>query len=186
VDIGWAWTYPWFVAHFDASSAECLVLTFKEGLLSAVAHDLQIRVTRFAIDVDDATRAITARFEAGSLKVLGAVHDGVLRESTLSDADKRKIEQNIADDVLAVRSYPEIRFTSSEVVPEGDGFRVRGELALHGRARPIAFTAQKKGDRLVAEVPLHQPDFGIKPYSAMLGALKIKPDVIVRCSVPAT
>jgi hypothetical protein len=174
------------VPRFDATSAECLVLTFKEGLLSAVAHDLQIRVTRFSIDIDDATRAITARFEAGSLKVRGAVHDGALHEGTLSDADKRKIEQNIADDVLAVRSHPEIRFSSSEVTPEGDGFRVRGELALHGRTRPIEVVAQKKGDRLVAEVPIHQPDFGIKPYSAMLGTLKIKPDVIVRCSVPAT
>jgi hypothetical protein len=173
------------VPRFDASSAECLVLTFKEGLLSAVAHDLQIRVTRFSIEVDDTSRALTARFEASSLKVLGAVHDGVLREGTLSDADKRKIEQNIADDVLAIRSHPEIRFTSSEVVPEGDGFRVRGELALHGRTRAIAFSVQKKGDRLVAEVPLHQPDFGIKPFSAMLGTLKIKPDVVVRCSVPA-
>jgi len=36
----------------------------------------------------------------------------------------------------------------------------------------------------VAEVPIHQPDFGIKPYSAMLGALKVKPDLVVRCSVP--
>lgn len=174
------------MSRFDATSAECLVLTFKEGLLSAVAHDLQIRVTRFVIEIDDDSRAITARFEASSLKVLGAVHDGVLREGTLSDGDKRKIEQSIAEDVLAVRSHPEIRFTSSEVTPHGEGFRVRGELALHGRARAIVFAVQKRGDRLVAEVPIHQPDFGIKPFSAMLGTLKIKPEVTVRCSVPAS
>ena len=34
--------------HYDATTAECLVLTYKEGLLSAVAHDLEIRVARFA------------------------------------------------------------------------------------------------------------------------------------------
>jgi hypothetical protein len=36
----------------------------------------------------------------------------------------------------------------------------------------------------VAEVKIHQPDFGIKPYTAALGALKVKPDVLVRVSVP--
>lgn len=177
--------YPRGVARFDPSSAECLVHTFKEGLLSAIAHDLEIRVTRFEIDVDDATRAITARFDAGSLEVVGAVEGGAVREGTLSDADKRKIEQNIREDVLDTRRYPEVRFTSNHVAPEADGFQIRGDLALHGQTRSIAFVAQRQGDRLVAEVRLHQPDHGIKPYSAMLGTLKIKPDLTVRCSLPA-
>src|SRR4051812_4209200 len=37
--------------RIDPASAECLVYTFKEGLLSAVAHDLKIRVERFEIEV---------------------------------------------------------------------------------------------------------------------------------------
>jgi hypothetical protein len=172
------------MAHHDPSSAECLVLTFKEGLLSAVAHDLQIRVGRFDIDVDDETHAITARFEAGSLTVVTAMHDGAPRPEALSEADKRKIEQNIQADVLDVRAHPDILFRSTEVSAEGEGYRVRGDLTLHGRTRSIAFSVGKKGDRLVAEVPIHQPDFGIKPYSAMLGTLKVKADVTVRCSVP--
>lgn len=173
------------MARHDPSSAECIVLTFKEGLLSAIAHDLQIRVRRFEIDVDDTTHAITARFEAGSLSVVTAMHDGEPRPETLSDADKRKIEQNIATDVLDVRSHPDILFRSSEVSPEGEGYRVRGDLTLHGRTRPIGFLVEKRDDRLVTEIRIHQPDFGIKPYSAMLGTLKVKPDVIVRCSIPA-
>lgn len=173
------------MAHYDSSSAECVVLTFKEGLLSAVAHDLQIRVGRFDIDVDDATYAITARFDASSLTVVSAMHDGAPRPGTLSDADKHKIEQNIANDVLEVRAHPNIHFRSIEVVPDGEGYRVRGELTLHGRSKTIDLKLEKKADRLVAEVQLRQPDFGIKPYSAMFGALKIKPDVVVRCSAPA-
>jgi hypothetical protein len=34
----------------------------------------------------------------------------------------------------------------------------------------------------VAEFRIDQRDFGIKPYSAMLGTLKIKPEVVVRVS----
>ncbi|APR84250.1 Hypothetical protein A7982_09599 [Minicystis rosea] len=177
--------YPKGVPRFDSSSAECLVLTFKEGLLSAVAHDLQIRVARFDIDIDDDRAGLRARFDAGSLEVVGAVVDGVVHEGTLSAADKRKIEHNIADDVLHVGKHPEIRFSSNDLAPEGDGYRIRGDLALHGHTRAIAFVARREGDRFIAEVGLHQPDFGIKPYSAMLGTLKIKPDLLVRCSVPA-
>jgi hypothetical protein len=173
------------VSHFDQNSAECLVFTYKEGLLSVVAHDLQIRVARFEVDVDDATFAVTARFDAGSLTVVAAVRDGVPAPGALSDGDKRKIEQSIVDDVLGAKKRPEVRFTSTAVTKEGDdGFRIEGDLALHGHTRPLTLHARRDGDRLVAEVSLHQPDFGIKPYTAMLGTLKVKPDVTVRCAVP--
>jgi hypothetical protein len=172
------------VPHFDQNSAECFVFTYKEGLLSVVAHDLQIRVTRFEVDVDDATHAIAARFDARSLAVVAAVRDGVPSPGTLGDADKRKIEQSIVDDVLGAKRHPEVRFTSTAVAPEGDGFCVVGELALHGHTRPLTLHARRHGERLAVEASLHQPDFGIRPYSAMLGTLKVKPDVTVRCEVP--
>jgi energy-converting hydrogenase A subunit M len=172
------------VPHFDAATAECTVLTYKEGLLSAVAHDLEIAVTRFDVDVEDGGKALSARFDASSLRVLHAMADGKPREGALSDADKRKIENSIVADVLDAGKHPEIRFVAADVTPEGEGFRVRGELTLHGRTRAIAFVARRLGDRLVAEVQLHQPDFGIRPYSAMLGTLKVKPDVTVRCTLP--
>jgi len=172
------------VSHFDASSAECLVLTYKEGLLSAIAHDLEIRVSRFEVDVDPETLAVQARFDAASLQVVGALHDGAVQPGALGDADKQKIEHNITADVLHTADHPSILFVSTSVTPEGDGFRIAATLTLHGRSRPLTLLAHPVGDRMVAEVRLHQPDFGIKPYSAMLGTLKIKPDVTVRCAVP--
>jgi hypothetical protein len=172
------------VPHFDQRSAECTVLTFKEGLLSAVAHDLMIRVTRFDVDIDDASLAVTARFDATSLQVATAMHAGAPQPSALGESDKRKIEENILSDVLRARDYPEVRFRSTEVTRSGEGYRVAGELSLHGKTRTITFDARPDGERLSAEITLHQPDFGIKPYSAMLGTLKIKPDVIVRISLP--
>jgi hypothetical protein len=171
------------MAHLDASNAECLVFTYKEGLLSAVAHDLEIRVERFDLDVDDASLAVKARFDPTSLRVVAAVVGGAPNPATLSEGDRRKIEENIAGDVLHVLRHRTIEFTSTSVRPEGEGYRVEGDLALHGTTRPLSFVAKPAGDRVVAEISLHQPSFGIKPYSAMLGALKIKPEVLVRCSV---
>ena len=170
--------------HFDASTAECLVLTYKEGLLSAIAHDLEIRVERFDLDVDEVPLAVRARFDAASLKVIGALRDGAPQAGALGESDRQKIERTIASEVLHAREHPAIVFASSAITAEGEGFRVAGDLTLHGKRRPLTFVVRPEGDRMVAAVRLHQPDFGIKPYSAMLGALKIKPDVTIRCSLP--
>lgn len=169
----------------DASLAECRIFTFKEGLLSAVAHDLELDVTRFTVQIEGQTK-VSARFETGSLRVLHAMRDGQ-PTSQLSAGDRAKIEKTMADEVLEVRRYPDVRFdatATAEGEGEGEGFALAGELVVHGKARPLTVRARPQAGRLVAEVSLHQPDFGIKPYSAMLGALKVRPDVKVRISVP--
>ena len=97
----------------------------------------------------------------------------------------RQVADNIASDVLEPRRHPEVRFESSRVVEEGAGFRVTGTLFQHGRRKELTVPVRREGALWVAEVALHQPDFGIKPFSAMLGALKVKPGVTVRLSVPA-
>jgi len=171
------------MAKLDASSARCIVLTYKEGLLSAVAHDLKLEVTRFTLDVDNAMTSVTGVFEASSIRVLCAVKDGIDAPSTLSERDKRDIQGNIEKDVLEVRKHAHVRFHSTAVEREGDGFRVRGRLEIKGKSREVSCDVRSIGPDWVCEITLHQPDFGIKPFSAMLGAMKIKPDVDVRLSV---
>jgi len=171
------------VLHFDQNSAECLIFTYKDGLLSAIAHDLMIRVTRFDGQIDDKSLAIQVRFDASSLRVVSALQGGSPAE-LLSDADKRKIEQNIVDEVLEAASFPEIRFESTSVTPKDAGFHVEGTLTLHGKTRSISVTTSPEGDRQVAKVAIQQPDYGIKPYSAMLGTLKLKPELIVQIEIP--
>jgi hypothetical protein len=168
----------------DAGSAECFVYTFKEGLLSAVAHDLKLRVTRFSVDLADG--AVTAEFAADSLRVLHALREGREDPAALSEADRRKIERNIVEEVLLAGRYPTVRYVSTSVVASAEGFDISGELTLHGTRRPLRVQAKKVGSHFVAQVVLHQPDFGIKPYSAMLGALRIRPDVRIELSVPTS
>lgn len=170
--------------HLDATTADCTIFTFKEGLLSAVAHDLQIRVTAFAITIDEPAWHLDARFDAASLRVAGVMRNGALAPDVLSDADKRTIEQQIVRDVLHADRFPEIRFTSSVATARDDQLVIDGTLALHGREGRLAVCAIREGARWSADARLHQPDFGIKPYSAMLGTLRVQPDVIVRVVVP--
>jgi hypothetical protein len=133
------------VIRVDASSAECLVLTEKEGLLSAVAHDLKMRVTQFELAWDGAT--LTARFEPSSLRVVDALKRGRENAQALGDDGKVKIEQSIVSDVLHAQRYPTIEFRSTEVVAEDKGFRIKGDLTLHGVTRRISPKVSLRGDR---------------------------------------
>lgn len=171
------------MADFDANSAECAVFTYKEGLLSAVAHDLRIKVTRFSLSI--AAGKVEARFDARSLVVDSVIKDGRDAPGVLGARDLDKIAKTIREEVLHADRHPEIVFRASDVKVSGERATITGELALVGRSRQVTVQAARDGARWVAEVVLHQPDFGIKPYSAMLGALKIKPDVKVRVAVAA-
>lgn len=170
--------------RYDQQSGECLVFTFKEGLLSAVAHDLKIRVGRWELH-RDGDGAIEGSFDPNSMTVVCAMRDGRPSSGTISARDTAKIESNIKSDVLAASRHREIRFRSTRVSAEGDGYAVEGELTLVGRSRPVSARVTREGAQLVTEVRLNQPDFGIKPFSAMFGTLKIQPHVIVRLTVPA-
>jgi len=168
--------------NLDASTAECLVFTEKEGLLSGVAHDLKLRVERFRLRIDD--DSVEAEFDAASLRVVCARSGSADLPGVLSAKDRAEIETNIAGKVLQTGTYPSIRFRSTSVMAVEGGFRVEGTLTIRGRERPLVALVRKDGDRAVAECAIHQPDFGIQPYSAMFGALKVKPGVTVRINAP--
>lgn len=174
--------------RFDATNAECLVFSYKEGLLSSVAHDLKLTVSRFSVEAGVAPEQLSlkAEFDARSLRVVSAMRDGEPASGLLGAADRQKIEQNIVSDVLDAGSYPQISFVSTEIQPiaGSQGFRVQGRLTLHGRTRELDVATRVVDGRQVAEVTLHQPDFGIKPYSALLGTLRIRPNVTVRLTLP--
>jgi len=159
--------------------AHLRVLTYKEGVLSAVAHDLELEVTRFVIDVDAESFTVTA--EAASLRVLHAMRDGKPAPAVVSARDARKIEQNIASDVLSARRHPQIIFTAK--LPADDASECEGRLSLCGREREVRLTLTRDDERLHVRVRLHQPDFGIKPFTAMLGTLRVKADIDVTADV---
>ncbi len=173
------------MTRYDQASGSCHVYTFKEGLLSAVAHDLKIRVDRWAITVSDDGGTVEATFDPTSLTVECAMKDQREAAGALAERDKRKIADNIRKDVLKSKRHNEIRFSATQVDAAGDGYELSGALTLAGKTRDIRASVRREGDELTTTVRLHQPDFGIKPFSAMLGTLKIQPQVEVRIRVPA-
>lgn len=143
--------------------------------MSSVGHDVDLRITDLSLEVGD-DDTITGEFQAGSLEV---VSHGP------SESDKKDIQRNAAK-TLAVQKYPTIRFSSTSVHRDGDRAKIEGDLTLNGVTNTISTEARDDGTHWIAEVTLDQTKFGIKPFSAMLGALKVKPEVKVTISVPHT
>lgn len=169
---------------FDAKSAEVLLFSYKDGLLAKVAHDLKMRVDEFSIDVADDLSSVKATFQANRVSVVNAMKDGRDDHGTLGDGDKKKILANLSDDVLDSRRYPTITFESTSVREQGQTRVVTGNLTLHGQTRTVSATVREDGSSWTTDVTLQQPDFGIKPYKALGGALKVKPEVRVTVRVP--
>jgi hypothetical protein len=167
------------MAIYDQNTAECFVFTFKEGLLSPIAHDLRIKVERFSIEVGESS--VAASFDTSSLRVDTPMKDGKENPSALSDADKAKIAGQIRDDVLHSAKYPEARFQSRSVERRADGgYDLAGDLTLHGVTRPLQVRTEAVGAGQELAVTLHQPDFDIVPFRAMMGTLRIQADVKIR------
>jgi hypothetical protein len=170
--------------RYDQSSARCHIFTYKEGLLSPFAHDLRINVGSFLVELFD-ENMINARFDAGSLHVDCAMVGEAERPDLLSDADRKEIDKSICRDVLQTDTYREISFRSEAVEREDLTYRVKGTLGLHGTERQITFSVRREGEYRVAEAQLHLPDYGIKPFNALFGAVRIKPDILIRVMLPA-
>jgi|SRR5579884_966914 len=152
------------------------VFTTHAGLVGRAGHDLELEVVRWRLRlfvVDGRPRDVSVTADPRSLRVLSAT--GGRRE--LSDEDRADIQQRIHEDVLEGRR---IEFRSTHIENEGDEVRIDGELQLGGERRPLSFTAEVvPPDRIRGSVVIRQTDFGIKPYSAMLGALKVADELRV-------
>ena len=150
-------------------STRVYIYTFKEGFLSAIAHDLKIEATGFELMSDGSN--YSARFDPSALTIVCAMKKGKENLSALSDKDKKDIGENLKRDVLNTDRFPVIEFKSENVV----GNAINGTLSMHGVSKLISLEFQQDGGERVAEFDLDQRDFGIKPFRAKAGTLKVNP-----------
>jgi hypothetical protein len=161
---------------FGPENGTLTVRTKRTGAASKAGHDLLIEVTSWSATLDpDSDPALTLTADSRSLRVL----EGSGGIQALGDDDKAGIEKTIDEEVLTGTA---IEFRSSNVDLDADGGpgRVEGELELAGRRHPIAFELTVAEDgRLTGTAIVKQSDWGMKPYSALFGTLKVADDVEV-------
>jgi polyisoprenoid-binding protein YceI len=157
-------------------NATLRVKTGRHGAAAKAGHDLVIEVKSWeatltvADDPADSTVALSA--DPTSLHVLKG--EGGLQ--ALGDDDKADIRKTIDKDVLKKKS---IAFESSSVADADGGLAVSGELELGGKSKPVEFVVRADGGTITGSTSFKQSDWGIKPYSALFGALKVNDEVTV-------
>lgn len=162
------------------------VRTGRTGAAAKAGHDLLLHVTEWQVTLDvgegSAPTSIVLDADATSLRV----REGTGGMQALADDDRASIEQTIDEEVLK-RMEIAFRSTSVEVAADGGQLSVRGDLTLAGMTHPIGFDVMVDPDgRLSGSAVVKQTDWGIKPYSALFGALKVADEVEVEVAVNAS
>lgn len=161
---------------FGPDNSQLLVRTAREGAAAKLGHDLVIEVTGWqgTLEIGDDGSVTSAELtvDPNSLQV----REGTGGAKALSEKDKGEIKSQIEKKVLQGKP---ISFRSTDV----KGSSIRGDLDLNGTTRPVTFLINfDDAGRPSASASVTQSDWGIKPYSAMMGALKVRDTVDVEFS----
>jgi polyisoprenoid-binding protein YceI len=109
----------------------------------------------------------------------------------LKPSERQEVQKNLSSaGQLDVARHPTIRFVSTRIIPEGQGrFRVQGKLTLRGVLRPVTLRVKARVDGKTfkgsGRLRIRQSDFGYKPYSAMLGLVKVQDSVTLNIYLEA-
>jgi polyisoprenoid-binding protein YceI len=155
-------------------NATLRVKTGRSGAASAAGHDLTIEVTSWeaTLDVSDSP-SLSLTADPTSLQVL----EGKGGMKALDDGDKADIRKSIDKDVLKKKG---IAFNSTSVDQSDGGLAVQGDLEMVGKTAPVQFNLTVGDDgALSGSAKIKQTAWGVKPYSALFGALKVNDEVEV-------
>jgi polyisoprenoid-binding protein YceI len=169
------------VWRLDASDGELLIRTGVKGRAARMGHRLTIVMTRWQATVSWAGAepvAAELAVETDSFDVLRG-EGGV---KGLSGPEKTLVRSNALKSLDAGR-FPEIRFTAETIDKTDDGYRLTGKLHIRGKSRQhvIDLRTEDLGDswRMSAESSVRQSDYGVKPYSLLMGSVQVADDVTV-------
>lgn len=169
--------------NLSAANGELLLFTDTAGRAARTGHKLTIKmgVWEATAEIDDDGHPVEVELtvQVESLEVLKGegglapwtgVEAGTARKNALKSLNSSK--------------YPLIRYQSTDVTRTGNTYAVAGDLTIGGvtKAHPLTVTAD--GNTFSAETVVAQSDFKIKPFSLMMGTVKVADDV--RLTITAT
>lgn len=163
---------------------ELSVRTGVAGPAARMGHRLTLAMTRWQATVEwDAEQPYSAELvvKVDSLQVLRG--DGGVKG--LSGPEQALARSNALKSLSANR-FPEIRFIADGIEKTADGYRLDGTLEIRNktRAHVVDLRVDEEGDTwlLATESTVRQTDYGVKPYSMLLGSLQVADEVTVAFS----
>jgi len=164
------------------SNGSLKIKTGKEGAAAKMGHDLVLGVNSWEATVEGGdSPSISLTADPGSVEVI----EGSGGAKPLSDKDKSDIKKSISGKVLGSQ---QISFTSSSVEDNGGQMVAKGDLSIAGSSSSVSVPMSVNGGKISGSITLNQADFGIKQFSAMMGALKVgkQVEVLIEGEVPTS
>ncbi len=168
----------WTLTNADG---ELTIRTGVAGRAAKMGHRLTLLMESWRIDVTWQGKTPVAAalvVDVDSLQVLRG-EGGV---TPLSGPEKAVARGN-ALKTLDAKSFPTIEFHPDSIESTGDGYRLSGPLSIHGVSRPttVDLTMTQDGDtwHLTCAAEVRQTEFKIKPFSMMMGTMKVDDAVTV-------
>jgi polyisoprenoid-binding protein YceI len=166
----------WTISPADG---ELLLHTGVAGRAARMGHRLTIVMTSWRATVRWAdSRPVSAELavDTNSFEVLRG--DGGVKG--LSGAEKALVRSNALKSLSASR-FPRIRYVAEAIEKTGDGYRLTGALQIRGESRDhvIDLCTEDLEDswRMSVESTIRQSDYGIKPYSLLMGSVQVADEV---------
>ena len=159
-------------------NATLSVRTERAGAAAKAGHDLLIHVTAWEATLvvadDPAGTSMELTADATSLRVQSRAPAASRRSATTtSPTSIRRSTTRSSGARTSASARPACRPTATPLRAEGD-------LTIAGNTQPIEFDlVHGDGGELSASAVVTQTAFGMKPYSALFGALKVKDEVQV-------
>lgn len=165
-------------------SGQLLIKTSRTGLGARAGHDLTIEVTRWQAEVtvdsaDVAGSSVSIEADANSFEV----RKGTGGVKPLTDGDRAEIKKTIREKILHTGQHPSITFRSTRVAGTSESFSIDGDLTITGKTQPVTVHGQLADGHAQGSAAVVQSRWGIRPYTAFLGALKLSDEVTVEFSI---
>lgn len=167
--------------HLGPSSGRLMVKTGRTGLGARAGHDLTLEATDWNGHVvvntaDPSGSSVSIDVHVATLEV----REGTGGVKPLTNSDRADIGRNIRDKILHTDRHPTITFRSTQVSGSMESFVAEGDLTIMETTRPVTVRGTVDDDgRVRGAATVTQTAWGIKPYTAFFGALKLADDVTV-------
>ena len=163
------------------SDGKLIVKVYKEGMAAKMGHDLTMEASDWSGNIDlnpddPSASSVQVTIDPSSLEITDAKGGA----KPLSDKDRADIAKNITKTL----GNSAITFESEAVSGSPPNVTVKGDLTISGHSKPVSLNLTVGDDgKATGKTTIVQTQFGIKPFSAMMGALKVKDSVDVEFDV---
>ena len=165
----------------DNSTGELLIRTGVAGPAARMGHRLTIIMGSWrgtvlwrsgkplSVDLTVVVDSLQVLKGEGGVTPLSGPEKSVVRFNALRSLDAKK--------------HPHIRFVADDIVKKAARYRLTGTVDIHGKSRPhvVELSVDATGEEwtMSAQTRITQSDFGVKPYSLMMGSLKVADEVMI-------